>query len=86
LDKVEHNLSVERSFAAPGSSASFGRLLRVQKGNFPMKYSNKKKWLKVIEFAIVGFALWLNPSASLLIFLLKLCFQILYALQKDEKK
>ena len=51
-----------------------------------MKYSNKKKWLKVIEFAIFGFALWLNPSASLLIFLLKLCFQILYALQKDEKK
>ena len=51
-----------------------------------MKTPNKKKWLKVVEFAIVGFALWLNPSASLLIFLLKLCFQILYALQKDEKQ
>jgi len=46
----------------------------------------KKKWLKVVEFAIVGFALWLNPSASLLIFLLKLCFQILHTLQKDEKQ
>jgi hypothetical protein len=54
-------------------------------GATPMKPSNKK-WLKVIEFTVVGFALWLNPSASLLIFLLKLCFQTLYALQKDEKK
>jgi len=51
-----------------------------------MKLSNRKKWLKVVEFTVVGFALWLNPSASFLIFLLKLCFQILVALQKDEDK
>ena len=51
-----------------------------------MKPSDKKKWLKVIEFAIVGFALWLNPSASLLLFLLKLCFQILHSLQKDKEQ
>jgi hypothetical protein len=49
-----------------------------------MKASNRKKWLKVIEFAIVGLATWLNPSAGLLLFLLRLCFQILAALQKDE--
>jgi hypothetical protein len=49
------------------------------------KSFNKKKWLKVIEFAIVGFALWLNPSASFLIFLLKLCFQILHTLPDDRK-
>jgi len=47
---------------------------------------NKKKWLKVVEFTIVSLALWLNPSASLLILLLKICFQILYALQKDDPK
>ncbi len=49
-----------------------------------MKLSNKKKWIKVIEFAVVGVATCLNPHAGLLLFLLKLCFQILTALQKDE--
>ncbi|MFB8788598.1 MAG: hypothetical protein U7123_07040 [Potamolinea sp.] len=49
-----------------------------------MKLSNKKKWLKVIEFIVVGIATWLNPSAGGLLFLLKLCFQILAALQKDD--
>jgi hypothetical protein len=49
-----------------------------------MKLSNKKKWLKVTEFAVVGVATWLNPHAGLLLFLLKLCFQILTALQKDD--
>jgi hypothetical protein len=51
-----------------------------------MKPSNKKQWLKVIEFAIVGSATWLDPSAGGLLFLLKLCFQILAALQKDDPK
>ncbi|MGB5963214.1 MAG: hypothetical protein WBG73_21435 [Coleofasciculaceae cyanobacterium] len=51
-----------------------------------MKLSNQKKWLKVIEFTVVGIATWLNPSAGILLFLLKLCFQILAALQKDEEK
>jgi hypothetical protein len=37
------------------------------------------------QFAIkdeVGFATWLNPNAAFLIFLLKLCFQILAILQE----
>ncbi len=50
-----------------------------------MKPANKKKWLKVIEFAVVGAATWLDPTAGGLLFLLKLCFQILAALQKDEQ-
>ena len=50
-----------------------------------MKLSNKKKLLKVIEFAVVGVATWLNPQAGFLLFLLRLCFQILTALQKDEE-
>jgi len=49
-----------------------------------MKLSNKKKWLQVIEFAVVGFATLCDPTAGTLLFLLKLCFQILKALQKDE--
>lgn len=49
-----------------------------------MKISNKKKLLKVTEFAAVGIATCLNPQAGFLLFLLKLCFQILTALQKDD--
>ncbi|MCU0545409.1 MAG: hypothetical protein MUE44_25100 [Oscillatoriaceae cyanobacterium Prado104] len=49
-----------------------------------MSKSNKKKWLKVIEFAVVGVATCLNPHAGFLLFLLKLCFQILTALQTDD--
>jgi hypothetical protein len=49
-----------------------------------MKPYNKKKWLKVIEFAVVGLATLCDPTAGGLLFLLKLCFQILTALQKDE--
>ena len=49
-----------------------------------MSKSNKKKWIKVTEFAVVGVATCLNPHAGLLLFLLKLCFQILTALQKDD--
>jgi hypothetical protein len=47
-----------------------------------MKSSQSQKWLKAIEFAVVGFATWLNPNAAFLIFLLKLCFQILAILQE----
>lgn len=50
-----------------------------------MKPSHKKKWLQVIEFAVMGLATWLNPNATFLIFLLQRCFQILVALQKDEQ-
>ncbi|HEY9907299.1 MAG TPA: hypothetical protein V6D18_06785 [Thermosynechococcaceae cyanobacterium] len=49
------------------------------------KPSNFKKWRKVTEFTIVSLAVWLNPQAGLLIFLLKLCFLILWTLQdKDD--
>ncbi|MBD2121264.1 hypothetical protein [Trichocoleus sp. FACHB-262] len=50
-----------------------------------MKLSSKKQWLKVIEFAVVGTATWLNPQAAFLLFLLRLCFQILLALQKEDE-
>lgn len=49
-----------------------------------MSGKNKKKWIKLSEFAVVGVATCLNPHAGLLLFLLKLCFQILTALQKDD--
>ena len=49
-----------------------------------MKASHKKKLLKVTGFAVVGVATCLNPHAGFLLFLLKLCFQILTALQKDD--
>jgi hypothetical protein len=49
-----------------------------------MSGKNKKKWIKVIEFTVVGIATWLNPQAGFLLFLLRLCFQILTALQKDD--
>lgn len=50
-----------------------------------MSKSNKAKWLKVIEFTVVGVAAWLNPSAVFLILLLRVCFQVLAALQEDEQ-
>ncbi|MBD2745036.1 hypothetical protein [Coleofasciculus sp. FACHB-1120] len=50
-----------------------------------MKPFNKKKWLKLVEFVVVGAATWLNPNAGFLLFLLQRCFQILAALQKDEQ-
>lgn len=50
-----------------------------------MSKSKKKKWLKVIEFTVVGVATWLNPQAGFMLFLLRLCFQILAALEKDEE-
>lgn len=45
-----------------------------------------RKWLKAVEFATVGFATWLNPNAGFLIFLLKLCFQILVLLQDERER
>ena len=49
-----------------------------------MSGKNKKKWLKVIEFAVVGFATLCDPTAGGLLLGLKVCFQILTALQKDD--
>ena len=84
MDKLVHNLSGRRSYLKPASYLAFGRLLRVSTKMTNMKISNKKQWLKVTEFAVVGVATCLNPHAGFLLFLLKLCFQILTALQKDE--
>lgn len=49
-----------------------------------MSGKNKKKLLKVIEFAVVGFATLCDPTAGGLLFLLKLCFLGLTTLQKDD--
>jgi hypothetical protein len=57
-----------------------------QPANSTTKSQKARKWLKFIEFAVVGFATWLNPNAGFLIFLLKLCFQILELLQKDRER
>lgn len=57
-----------------------------QPSNSKPKSRKAHKWLKFIEFAVVGFATWLNPNAGFLIFLLKLCFQILELLQKDRER
>jgi hypothetical protein len=50
------------------------------------KSKKTSKWLKFIEFAVVGFATWLNPNAGFLIFLLKLCFQLLELLQEERER
>lgn len=57
-----------------------------QPGNSKPKSRKARKWLKFIEFAVVGFATWLNPNAGFLIFLLKLCFQILGLLQDERER
>jgi hypothetical protein len=57
--------------------------LSIKKKVILMSKSNKKKWLKVIEFAVVGFATLCDPTAGGLLFLLKLCFLGLTTLQKD---
>ncbi|MBE9130063.1 MULTISPECIES: hypothetical protein [unclassified Coleofasciculus] len=51
----------------------------------PAKSRKTRKWLKIVEFVVVSFATWLNPEAGFLIFLLKLCFQILEMLQDEPK-
>jgi len=53
------------------------RLQPTQPSNSTPKTRKTRKWLKFVELAVVGFATWLNPNAGFLIFLLKLCFQIL---------
>jgi hypothetical protein len=57
-----------------------------QPSNSKLKSRKARQWLKFIEFAVVGFATWLNPNAGFLIFLLKLCFQLLELLQKDRER
>ncbi len=57
-----------------------------QPSNSNPKSRKARKWLKFIEFAVVGFATWLNPNAGFLIFLLKLCFQLLALLQDERER
>ncbi|MEX0268024.1 hypothetical protein AB3R30_02665 [Leptolyngbyaceae cyanobacterium UHCC 1019] len=45
---------------------------------------NKKKWLEVTAFAVVGTATLINPQAGVLLFLLRLCFHVLAALQRED--
>jgi hypothetical protein len=59
---------------------------QTQPSNSKPKSRKARKWLKFIEFAVVGFATWLNPNAGFLIFLLKLCFQILELLQENREQ
>jgi hypothetical protein len=54
--------------------------------NLTAKSRKTRKWLKLVEFAAVGIATWLNPNAGFLIFLLKLCFQILELLQDERER
>ncbi|MEP0885711.1 hypothetical protein NDI49_29735 [Trichocoleus sp. ST-U3] len=57
-----------------------------QPDNSTAKSRKTRKWLKVVEFTVVNFATWLNPEAGFLIFLLKLCFQILKQLQDKPEQ
>lgn len=69
-----------------GSEQNQQRLQPTQPDNATAKSRKAGKWLKFIEFAVVGFATWLNPNAGFLIFLLKLCFQILELLQDNREQ
>jgi hypothetical protein len=62
------------------------KVLFYKLSNGRIKPADKKKWLKVIKFAVVSLATWLNPQAVLLLILLEVCFLILLALQKDEEQ
>jgi hypothetical protein len=62
------------------------RLQPTQPDNSTAKSRKTRKWLKFIEFAVVGCATWLNPNAGFLIFLLKLCFQALELLQDERER
>lgn len=50
----------------------------------PQAIYNKKKWLELTAFAVVGTATLINPQAGGLLFLLRLCFHILAALQRED--
>ena len=70
----------------PASEQSQKRLQPTQPSHSKPKSKKTSKWLKFIEFAVVGFATWLNPNAGFLIFLLKLCFQLLELLQEERER
>lgn len=70
----------------PASEQNQKQLRPTQPTNSKPKSKKAQKWLNFIEFVVVGFATWLNPNAGFLIFLLKLCFQILELLQDEPKR
>lgn len=49
------------------------------------KRDREDAWMQIIESAVIFLATWLNPEAGVLIFLLKLCFQILKALRHHHR-
>ncbi|AFZ20601.1 hypothetical protein [Allocoleopsis franciscana] len=70
----------------PASEQNEKRLQPTQPSNSKLKSRKTRKWLKFVEFGVVGCATWLNPNAGFLIFLLKLCFQILELLQDERER
>ncbi len=70
----------------PASEHNQKRLQPTQPSNSKPKSRKTRKWLKFIEFVVVCFATWLNPNAGFLIFLLKLCFQLLELLQEERER
>lgn len=70
----------------PASEQNQKRLQLTQTSNSKLKSRKTRKWLKFVEFGVVGFATWLNPNAGFLIFLLKLCFQLLGLLQDEREQ
>ncbi len=70
----------------PASEQNQQRLQPTQPSNSKPKSRKTRKWLKFIEFVVVSFATWLNPNAGFLIFLLKLCFQLLGLLQEERER
>jgi hypothetical protein len=43
-------------------------------------------WMKFIEASVIFLATWLNPSAGISIFALKLCFQLLEVLRHHHRR
>ncbi|MBW4651070.1 MAG: hypothetical protein KME06_20635 [Kastovskya adunca ATA6-11-RM4] len=70
----------------PASEQNQQRSQATQLSNSKPKSSKARRRLKFIEFAVVGFATWLNPNVGFLIFLLKLCFKLLGLLQEEREQ
>ncbi|OUC15113.1 MAG: hypothetical protein B0A82_08580 [Alkalinema sp. CACIAM 70d] len=57
----------------------------LRKADSKSNLDREDAWMQVIEFAVIFLATWLNPSAGISIFLLKLCFQILKVLRHHHR-
>ena len=61
--------------------------LATAQSNFSIKVNRNKAGRKIIEFAVIAFAGFINPeAANWAVPALKLCFMILDYLQKAQKK